>query len=290
MEATTRMKHAYLIMAHHEFVVLQELIDAIDDERNDIYIHIDGKVKRMPHLKASKSKLTLLGERKKTVWADVSMISVEYLLFRTALEQGEYGFYHFISGVHYPLKSQDEIHTYFDKRSGISVLSPMGSTQDEIEMKLGLYHFFLKHLISRNRFVNKLYHILWRISLGVQQKMGMKRDVSYVRNKAANWCSLSDEAVREVLRQEKQMLRRLRHTFCQDEFLVPAVLANAGLPVAFEEKFLYVVFTPYTPKVLTENDFDDLMKSECLFARKFSARQSMRLIQRIKSTFLDGQS
>ena len=284
------MKHAYLIMAHHEFVVLQELIDAIDDERNDIYIHIDGKVKELPHLKASKSRLTLLGERIKTIWADVSMISVEYLLFRTAFEQGEYGFYHFISGVHYPLKSQDEIHTYFDKRSGISVLSPMGSTQDEIEMKLGFYHFFLKHLISRNRLVNKLYHILWRISLGVQQKMGMKRDVSYVRNKAANWCSLSDEAVREVLRQEKQMLRRLRHTFCQDEFLVPAVLANAGLPVAFEEKFLYAVFTPYTPKVLTENDFDDLMKSECLFARKFSARQSMRLIQRIKSTFLDGQS
>lgn len=88
------MKHAYLIMAHHEFVVLQELIDAIDDERNDIYIHIDGKVKELPHLKASKSRLTLLGERIKTVWADVSMISVEYLLFRTAFEQGEYGFYH----------------------------------------------------------------------------------------------------------------------------------------------------------------------------------------------------
>ena len=32
------MKHAYLIMAHHEFEVLGKLIQAIDDKRNDIFI------------------------------------------------------------------------------------------------------------------------------------------------------------------------------------------------------------------------------------------------------------
>ena len=35
------MKHAYLILAHNEFVILERLIQAIDDERNDIYIHFD---------------------------------------------------------------------------------------------------------------------------------------------------------------------------------------------------------------------------------------------------------
>ena len=38
------MKHAYLILAHNEFVILERLIQSIDDERNDIYIHFDGKL------------------------------------------------------------------------------------------------------------------------------------------------------------------------------------------------------------------------------------------------------
>ena len=37
-------RHAFLIIAHNEFGVLQRLVDAIDDPRNDIYIHFDKKV------------------------------------------------------------------------------------------------------------------------------------------------------------------------------------------------------------------------------------------------------
>ena len=40
------MKHAYLILAHNEFVILERLIQSIDDERNDIYIHFDGKLEK----------------------------------------------------------------------------------------------------------------------------------------------------------------------------------------------------------------------------------------------------
>ena len=37
--------HAYLIIAHNEFDILKKTIQMIDDERNDIYIHIDKKCK-----------------------------------------------------------------------------------------------------------------------------------------------------------------------------------------------------------------------------------------------------
>ena len=46
------MKHAYLIIAHHEFDILNKLIQAIDDERNDIFIHFDKKVRNCPSLTA----------------------------------------------------------------------------------------------------------------------------------------------------------------------------------------------------------------------------------------------
>lgn len=33
-------RHAYLIKAHHQFDLLEKLLWLLDDERNDIYIHI----------------------------------------------------------------------------------------------------------------------------------------------------------------------------------------------------------------------------------------------------------
>ena len=42
------MKHAYLIIAHHEFEVLEKLVQSLDDVRNDIYIHFDRKLKSLP--------------------------------------------------------------------------------------------------------------------------------------------------------------------------------------------------------------------------------------------------
>ena len=38
-------KHAYLIIAHVDFSILEKTIKLLDDENNDFYIHIDKKVK-----------------------------------------------------------------------------------------------------------------------------------------------------------------------------------------------------------------------------------------------------
>lgn len=37
--------HAYLIIAHHHFNQLKLLLTLLDDERNDLFVHIDEKVK-----------------------------------------------------------------------------------------------------------------------------------------------------------------------------------------------------------------------------------------------------
>ncbi len=38
-------RHAYLIMAHNNFGILEQLLRCIDDERNSVFLHIDKKVK-----------------------------------------------------------------------------------------------------------------------------------------------------------------------------------------------------------------------------------------------------
>ena len=50
--------HAYLILAHTNYHQLQQLVTSLDDERNDIYIHIDKKSDTTNlHLRTSYSNL-----------------------------------------------------------------------------------------------------------------------------------------------------------------------------------------------------------------------------------------
>ena len=41
------MKHAYLIIAHNQSVVLDTLLDLRDDARNDIFLHVDARAESL---------------------------------------------------------------------------------------------------------------------------------------------------------------------------------------------------------------------------------------------------
>jgi hypothetical protein len=73
------MKHAYLIIAHHEFDILNMLIQAIDDERNDIFIHFDKKVRNCPSLTTHYSNLYILEKRIDIRWGHCSQIEAELI-------------------------------------------------------------------------------------------------------------------------------------------------------------------------------------------------------------------
>ena len=105
-------KHAYLIMAHNNFYLLDRLLRLIDDERNDIFLHIDKKTKNVPvkQLKEAVQKANLVWVPSLNIrWGGYSQIEVEMHLFRIA-SQTTHTYYHLLSGVDMPLKTQDEIH------------------------------------------------------------------------------------------------------------------------------------------------------------------------------------
>lgn len=265
------MKHAYLIITHNQFLTLQELVSVLDDERNDIYVHFDKKVKNLPDIHTRFSKLVILEKRVSVIWGDVSQIKAEYALFEAAVSSGQdYAYYHLISGTHFPLKSNDALHSWFVACDGASVLRHVPLTDEEIQMRFGLYHFFLKHLVDKNKFVNKLYHLGWRGILRAQKALGIKRDTSFIRGKASQWCSLTDDAIKLLLSKKEEALRNFRLSFCSDEFFVLSVLQDSGLPFVFDDRICHVEFVRTTPRKYTKSDFDRLMMSDALFFRKMT--------------------
>ena len=117
------MKHAYLIMAHCNFLQLKKLIRAIDDPRNDIYIHIDAKVKDAEYIKNElykelRSSTLYFANSVSVFWGDFSQILAELSLLNCIKDIHEYRYYHLISGMDLPLKSQNYIHNFFEENNG----------------------------------------------------------------------------------------------------------------------------------------------------------------------------
>ena len=64
------MKFAYLVITHNEPIIFDRLVRLLDDERNDIFVHVDSRseIGLFNGIKLSKSKIYFLQERRPVYW------------------------------------------------------------------------------------------------------------------------------------------------------------------------------------------------------------------------------
>jgi len=265
------MKHAYLIIAHNEFVILQKLIDSLDDDRTDIYVLFDKKVKALPMLTTKKSGLTVLKNRVNIYWGHYSQIQAEMILFKE-IAQKDYSYCHLISGVHLPLYSQEFLFDYFDKVYPKQVFSFLPTNLKEIDFKVKLRSFFIKYYHSSNQVISRLSQYSWVLFLKIQKIFNLRRMYYREYVKCSNWVCITQEAVNYLVNHEREIEENFKYTFCGDEFFVPTVLKNADVPFDFfiEERLLFQRFENTRATILKVEDYNKLIDSKALFARKFS--------------------
>ena len=278
------MKHAYLILAHHEFGLLQTLIDGLDDARNDIYVHIDKKVKNLPELHAGQAGLVALDHRVDIRWADYSMVEAEYALFKAAQKNGPYAYYHLLSGVDLPLKSQDYIHHFFEENQGKEFIGyTLTEMTPEISRRMQRWHLFPRHF-SRKRNVYSAFRSLF---LRCQELLGILRNRQTVFTKGSQWVSITEQLAQYFLSQEAWVQKTFTHTFVPDESVMQTLCWNSP----FRES-LYS--TASDSEGCLRNigwknnelydwcaaDYETLAASPALFARKFNSTD-LTFIQQI---------
>lgn len=265
------MKHAYLIIAHNEFPVLQQLISSLDDERNRIFIHIDRKVKKLPDLKTKHARLHVLQNRLRVEWGHHSQIYTELVMFEAALAHKDCSFFHLISGTHMPLYSQDYIHRFFSAYNDKQLLSPLDTDETEIEAKMMRYNFFVNQKVTSPKNGGMLSHYGWRFLRAVQRYLNVYRNRNYEYRKAANWLSLSRNAVTLLVSRKSEIKRKYRFSMCADEFFVPSELYNSELrnTMIFSDRLLKHEINTHAIVYRLE-DVPKLIASECLYARKLS--------------------
>ena len=228
------MKHAYLIMAHNEPYILERLIKLIDDERNDIFLHIDKKWKDFDftYFKDIVKKSHLyFTERLDVRWGTDKQIKCELLLFEMASKNGKYAYYHLLSGVDLPLVNQDEIHDFFDKNLGkeFVVFDNHEAILDGALERVKFFHFFVSWSRSNSKIKKRLFGKIHFVQLAFEKFLKINRVKKYdlYFRKGANWVSITDEFVRYVLSKKNEVKKIFKHSYCADELFIQTLLYNS---------------------------------------------------------------
>lgn len=264
------MRHAWLIIAHNEFEVLQRLVSLLDDERSDFFLHFDAKVKELPTIEVKKGRLFVLENRVDVRWGSVSQIETELVLFEAALNQGPYTHYHILSGTHLPLKPIDELLTFYDSHAGESIARFWAEDAGDTDFKLHRYHFPLRHYKYGSPFQRRLCQLTWQGVIKVQKILGVRHFKIAQFYKTDNWLSVSEDACRSLVENKDDILEKYRWSFCGDEYFVATELKEKGFPLFDCQNLLYVEFQYDTPKTFPLSVYPELQKTGFLWARKFT--------------------
>lgn len=284
-------KHAYLIMAHTQPELLKKLLELLDDERNDIYLHIDSKAKDYPleeiagMLKHAKCVFT---ERTDVQWGSYSQINCEMVLLKEAVKQ-EHAYYHLLSGMDLPIKSQDEIHAFFEKYEGLEFVD-----EDLPEIS--------EAALSRVKYSHKFYgkagsakDILGALETKGQKFFGIDKTKKYrgiIFQKGRNWFSITHSLAKLVVEKEAWIREVFGQSVCGDELFLQTIARNS--------KFADRICNPNTmpeipdtryidwergcnnnPYIFREGDYEKLKAVKGLFARKFDFNVDKNIVEKI---------
>lgn len=287
------MKHAYLIIAHNEYPVLEALLSMLDDSRNDIYLHIDRRAdelyRKACDIKMKYAGYQLLEDRINVYWGDITQVEVEYKLFETAHSNHRYTYYHLLSGVDLPLKSQDYIHRFFEQNAGKEFVGYWNDASHlrDLNRKVSRYYFFLRYYKDKKHPLHSVTSLCRNTALALQKLLRFKRKNDYEFKKGFQWVSITGDFCSYLIRQKSTVMKRFRFTLCPDEIFLHTILWNAPF-----RNNIYNIEDPQkgsmrlidwqrgNPYVWQDIDLPELMASPALFARKFSS-DNASIIKRI---------
>lgn len=274
------MKHAYLILAHNEFQVLKRLLLALDDARNDVYIHFDKKVSELPDIHLQHANLYILKNRVDVKWGDVTVMEAELNLFEAAHKNGGYAYYHLLSGVDMPIKSQDYIHAFFNEHAGKEFIGFFqGDITDEIDRKVMKTHLFSESFRTGSGIINLSKRVLRSAFIKFQEIINYKRNGHINFKKGTQWISITGEMVKILIKDRENILKIYQNSFCCDEIVVQTACWNSELKKNIFDMddegrgcMREIRWENNVIRDWTENDYEYLTQSDKLFARKFNSK------------------
>lgn len=267
-------RHAYLIMAHNEPQLLDALLKALDDKRNDIFIHIDAKAGfDYASYKPYFSKIHYIANRIDGRWGDFSLVEIEFALIRAAVRLGQYSHFHLLSGVDLPVKSQDFIHEYCKANPNTLFIGYAQNVTDH-ELSWRSQHRFL---FSRSFKSGSAIKKITRALVARIQSLVKYTRYPLTVKKGSQWWSITSDFAKYLLGNEQQIRHYFQGTYCPDEMVVQTLCWNSpfrhnicSVTDEFHGCKRYIPWRNGSLMPFTDHDFTLMQHPDFWFARKFS--------------------
>lgn len=257
-----------------------------------IYIHLDKKTPISNSQKQSisdsvKASRVEWVDRIKVSWAGYSQIKAELILLKAATKT-YHQYYHLISGADLPIKTQDEMHAYFDKRSGTEFISVEESSAKgyDVMPRIGQYHF-LQDKIGRNLGIAvAVLERVERLSLRVQKAFRIDRTKKDpIIYKGANWFSITHDMAKYVISRQRDIAAIFSFGIAVDELFVQTLAMSSPYVQHINRDCKRLIDwergNPYTWR---KEDFQEIMDSDAFWARKFDYSTEPQIVDAICAT------
>jgi len=287
-------RHAYLILAHGHFEQLAKLLSLLDHPLNDIYVHIDARSSGFLPAQfegvCTSSALHFISPRIAVHWGGISIMRAELSLLKEALK-GDYRYFHLLSGMDLPIKSQEAIHQFFDAHDGKEFLD-LWQFKSHTHNR---FHYYTLFPEGAGSFWPNLANNLFK---GLQKLVGHRINKGIDFHFGSQWFSITNECARYVVSQEAWLEKVFRHTNTADEIFLPTLVCNSPFKEHLYDAREHVQNSEYSqanmrfidwtrgesvrhPWTFRAADYDLLMRVPHLWARKFDDTVDAQIIDRL---------
>ena len=279
------MKHAILITAYKDLKQLADLVDEFDATYFNVYIHIDKKSKVDKNIvETILNKLNVKCIERKYIinWGGINHLNAYLLLSEIALKDQENVYFHAITAQDYPIKSVE----YFNQLLKI----PIGEQNGYMEyFKMGEkkwknggmdrleYYYLNTYFNMQTPFGLNVHNYL----LKLQMKLNFKRSINLTEQLygGSTYWTLPRVILLFVINYTKDnptIYDRLKYSVCGEEIYFQTVLMNSPYAknmINDNLRFMDWEKDDYGPAFLTVEDYDRIVKSNKLFARKIASQE-----------------
>jgi len=289
----TNGRHAFMIITFRDIKVVSKFIDQIDDPRNDIFIHIDKKSQLTPEdFPRPKHARMKIYKKYLVVWGGSNIARTELYLLKKAYPH-HYDYFHLCSEADMMIKTNDQFHDFFKANKGKEFIHFQDkSLRPEHLNRVEQYHP-LTQLIYRFPSKKVRHHLIEadKKMVKLQKMVGFKRSHPFESlQKGCNWFSITSDLAAYVLANEKKLLKFIRGSFIPEESILQSLVqGTVFMDRLYDQNFdnnhlaagRMLDWERGTPYVFRLEDFDLLVNSPGLIARKFSSDVDYEIVKKL---------
>ena len=280
------MRIAYLILCHKNSLQVESLIDQLDSDDVDFYVHIDNKNDNFKLRDRTNLHVLPSEFRVDVQWATFSMIEAELNLIYSMISTNiKYDYAVLLSGQDFPIKSNAYINKYLENHVGdnfIDVISHDNSLFEGYMKRTEMYYF---SFMQRRTFISKSIRKMYMVLLGNIKSLKRKHPANLNFEFGSQWWVLSLDFLNWVimfLDQNPFYSEFYKHSMAPDESFFQTLIVSSPFCETIRPSLTFLTWNSSDnhPDALAVKDVAKVIDSDnYLFCRKIEDTKVISFIR-----------